>query len=67
MTAIDSSKVSAARPNRLTVYLRTFLPWQALRFILINLRMTVMIVKSHGGRAAHQGAGAGEGAGRGAN
>lgn len=27
------------RPTRLTVFLRTFVPWQAWRFLRINLRM----------------------------
>jgi hypothetical protein len=33
----------ATRPTRLTVFLRTFLPWQILRFLLINFRMMRMI------------------------
>ncbi len=33
----------STRPTRLTVFLRTFLPWQILRFILINFRMLQMI------------------------
>jgi hypothetical protein len=33
----------ATRPTRLTVFLRTFLPWQILRFLLINFRMIRMI------------------------
>jgi hypothetical protein len=37
----------AARPTARTLFFRTFLPWQLLRFVVINLRMTVMIVKSH--------------------
>ena len=33
----------ATHPTRLTVFLRTFLPWQILRFILINFRMIQVI------------------------
>lgn len=39
----------ATRPTRLTVFLRTFLPWQAWRFLVINLRMLRLIGKSHQG------------------
>lgn len=31
------------RPTRFTVFLRTFLPWQAWRFIRINLKMVGII------------------------
>lgn len=31
------------RPTRTTLFLRTFLPWQAWRFIRINLKMMRMI------------------------
>lgn len=30
-------------PTRTTVFLRTFLPWQAWRFVRINLKMVGMI------------------------
>jgi hypothetical protein len=42
----------AIRPTRFTLYLRRCLPWQLWRFIIINLRMTVMIIKSHHTRLA---------------
>jgi hypothetical protein len=38
------------RPTRRTLFWRTFLIWQLIRFVVINLRITVMIVKSHGTR-----------------
>lgn len=44
----------ATRPTKLTLYLRTFLPWQVLRFVIVNLRMTVMILKSHQGRVTRR-------------
>ncbi|MBC2606867.1 hypothetical protein [Pelagicoccus albus] len=28
-------------------FLRTFLPWQILRFLAINLKMTRLILRSH--------------------
>ena len=31
------------RPTRWTVFLRTFVPWQAWRFVRINLKMISMI------------------------
>jgi hypothetical protein len=38
---------SVLRPSRMTLFLRTFLPYQAYRFAWINLRMLKMIEKSH--------------------
>ncbi len=35
------------RPTRWTVFWRTFVPWQLIRFVLINLKISVMILKSH--------------------
>lgn len=40
----------ATRPTPGTVFMRTFLPWQMLRFAIINLRMLVIIGKSHEGQ-----------------
>jgi len=37
----------ATKPTRLTLFLRTFLPWQIWRFIRINLKMLVIIRRSH--------------------
>jgi hypothetical protein len=37
----------AIRPMPLTLYLRRSLLWQLWRFVVINLRMTLMILKSH--------------------
>ncbi len=34
-------------PTRWTVFLRTFLPWQAWRFLAINLKMLGVIRRSH--------------------
>lgn len=46
---IKSAKThNAAKPTRMTLFLRSFLPWQLIRFIIINIRMTFMILKSHG-------------------
>jgi hypothetical protein len=38
----------APRPTAMTVALRTFIPWQLFRFVVINVRMLRMISKSHG-------------------
>lgn len=37
----------AAVPNAKTKFFRTFLPWQLVRFLWINVRMMIMIFKSH--------------------
>ncbi len=37
----------APRPTRLTRFFRTFVPWQFLKFIFINIKMIRMIRKSH--------------------
>jgi hypothetical protein len=51
-TASSSAKVTAGtaryvtRPTRLTLFLRTFLPWQLWRFARINLKMIRIIHRS---------------------
>ncbi len=47
--AIETDGFYATRPTRVTVFLRTFLPWQAWRFVVINLRMLRIIARSHRG------------------
>ncbi len=37
----------ATKPTRMTLFFRTFLPWQIWRFALINLKMIGMIRLSH--------------------
>ncbi len=50
--ASSSAKVTAGtapyvtRPTRLTLFLRTFLPWQLWRFARINLKMIRIIRRS---------------------
>ncbi len=41
----------ATRPTGFTVFLRTFLPWQLVRFAVINLKMILIIGRSH--RSSH--------------
>jgi len=50
MTVTNSKNYPAPRPTRMTLFLRSCLIWQMFRFVVINLRMTIMIVKSHGRR-----------------
>lgn len=38
----------AALPTRATVFMRTFVPWQMVRFAVINLKMLRLILRSHG-------------------
>jgi len=37
----------ATRPTKATLFFRTFLPWQLVRFAAINLKMLRIIRKSH--------------------
>jgi len=37
-------------PSAATVFFRTFLPWQLVRFVWINLKMVRMISIGHHGR-----------------
>ena len=39
----------ATKPTRFMVFLRTFLPWQLVRFAFINLKMLRIIHRSHAG------------------
>lgn len=48
MNVVESKNYPAPNPTKLTLFLRSFLLWQLVRFVIINLKMTVMIVKSHG-------------------
>ena len=42
-----SAQYYAMKPTGVTRFLRTFVLWQFIRFIVINLRMTAMILKAH--------------------
>lgn len=48
MTVTESKNHAAVRPTKTTLFFRSFLPWQFVRFIVINFKMSVMILKSHG-------------------
>lgn len=37
----------ATKPTSATLFWRTFLPWQAIRFAWINLKMMIIIGRSH--------------------
>ncbi len=39
----------ATKPTRGTLFLRTFLPYQMWRFLMLNLKMMGIIRRSHGG------------------
>lgn len=41
------SALASVRPTKRTLFWRTFAPWQLVRFIVINLRISAMILKSH--------------------
>lgn len=40
----------ATKPTHATIFWRTFLPWQVLRFAWINLKMLILIHRSHQGK-----------------
>lgn len=39
--------LASVRPTKRTLFWRTFVPWQLIRFLVINLRISAMILKSH--------------------
>lgn len=39
----------ATKPTAFTRFMRTFIPWQMVRFAAINLKMLRLIVRSHHG------------------
>jgi hypothetical protein len=49
--AADNARLTeqfyATKPTRFTVFMRTFLPWQLVRFACINLKMLRIIARSH--------------------
>jgi len=48
---MDDDKLRyVTKPTRTTVFHRTFLPWQAWRFAVINLKMIGIIRRSHKSR-----------------
>ncbi|ARU49575.1 hypothetical protein FA592_14205 [Sulfurospirillum diekertiae] len=34
-------------PSKFTLFRRTCVIWQVIKFIMINIRMTILIIKSH--------------------
>lgn len=44
----DTQFAAATLPTGFTRRLRTFLPWQLVRFMIINLKMFRIIWRSHG-------------------
>jgi hypothetical protein len=45
----DPQFAAATLPTSTTRWMRTFLPWQLVRFVMINLKMFRIIWRSHGG------------------
>lgn len=43
----DAQFAAATLPTAMTRRLRTFLPWQLVRFVVINLKMFRIIWRSH--------------------
>lgn len=46
---VDPQSASATLPTPTTRFLRTFVPWQLVRFIAINLKMFRIIWRGHSG------------------
>lgn len=44
----NSDWIYATKPTRFTLFFRTFLPWQAWRFVWINVKMIKIIGRGHG-------------------
>ena len=42
-----ADSVMAPVPTYWTIFLRTFIPWQMVRFVVINLKMLRLIWRSH--------------------
>jgi len=43
----DEHWIAVTRPTWVTRFFRTFLPWQFVRFVVINLKMLRIIALSH--------------------
>lgn len=48
----DDHWLTVTQPTALTRFFRTFLPWQLIRFVAINLKMVRIIMLSHRPRFA---------------
>lgn len=48
MSLIESKKQHAPEATETTLFLRSNFLFQFIRFLIINAKMTVMIIKSHG-------------------
>ena len=46
-TPVDDQRTSVPTPTAWTRRLRTFLPWQIVRFAVINVRMLRLIWRGH--------------------
>ncbi len=46
-TPVDAQHLSAPVPTARTRWLRTFVPWQMMRFAIINTRMLRLIWRGH--------------------
>ena len=48
---LEAPEYFVSKPTRLTLFMRTFLPWQLIRFALINLKMLRIIKAGHSQKA----------------
>jgi hypothetical protein len=47
LPSLDPAFAAVVRPTGLTVRLRTFLPWQLVRFAVINVKMLRILWRNH--------------------
>lgn len=50
MSIQEAKNYNAPRPTKITLFFRSFFPWQIIRFLVINIKMTLMILRSHGSK-----------------
>ena len=50
----DEHWLTVTKPTATTRFFRTFLPWQFIRFLLINVKMVRIIAMSHHPQAANR-------------
>ncbi len=48
MSVRSEQSRNAMKPTGWVLFWRTFMPYQLWRFVIVNIRMMVMIWKSHG-------------------
>lgn len=50
MSIQEAKNYNAPHPTKVTLFFRSFFLWQLIRFLVINIKMTLMILRSHGSK-----------------